>query len=73
MSDKKENKDDSKPLMIREENIDSNTGDIKENKDEEKSHSESEAAESKDNDVVEFEKTWNVDFEELKKKNSERQ
>jgi hypothetical protein len=46
----------------------------KENKDEEKSHSESEAAESKDNDVVEFEKTWNVDFEEeLKKKNSERQ
>jgi hypothetical protein len=58
------------PLMIRRENKDDSksTGDIKENKDE-KSHSESEAAESKDNDVVEFEKTWNVDFEELKKKN----
>jgi hypothetical protein len=71
MSDKKENKDeptDDKRIKM------TFNGDIKENKDEEKSHSESEAAESKDNDVVEFEKTWNVDFEEeLKKKNSERQ
>jgi hypothetical protein len=74
MSDKKENKDDSKPTDDKRIKDDSkSTGDIKENKDEEKSHSESEAAESKDNDVVEFEKTWNVDFEELKKKNSERQ
>jgi hypothetical protein len=47
MSDKKENKFDSKPLMIRRIKMIQSPGDIKENKDEEKSHSESEAAESK--------------------------
>jgi hypothetical protein len=50
------------PLMIRKKDDSKSTGDNKENK------GESEAAESKDNDVVEFEKTWNVDFRRTEEK-----
>jgi hypothetical protein len=73
MSDKKENKFDSKPLMIRRIKMIQSPGILKKIRMKRNHIVKAKQRNRRDNDVVEFEKTWNVDFEELKKKNSERQ